>query len=211
MNTTRRTSCEGTSGPRCTRAQQMSPHRPQASRAEHMRSWRHAHARLVTTHLTNQGSPPMPTPHKCRVDDAEESAGDDEEGGEEADGGEAEGAAEGGAEDGAESGDSLDEAVASGRGGGGQLVGLRRAHAAPGVETGERPPFWFEPCEVWEIRGADITVSPKHRAAIGLVHADRGLSLRFPRFIRKRPDKSIAEATTPEQLAEMWRRQAQRA
>ena len=85
---------------------------------------------------------------------------------------------------------------------------LRLACAAEGVETGERPPFWFRPCEVWEIRGADVTVSPVHRAALGLVHPERGLSLRFPRFIRKRPDKRLADATTPEQLAAIYRRQA---
>ena len=45
---------------------------------------------------------------------------------------------------------------------------------------------------MWEIRGADVTVSPVHRAALGLVHPERGLSLRFPRFIRKRPDKRLA-------------------
>ena len=89
----------------------------------------------------------------------------------------------------------------------GSSGGRRRATAAAGVETGERPPFWFEPSEVWEIRGADITVSPVHRAALGLVHESRGLSLRFPRFIRKRADKRIADATTPSQLAEIYRRQ----
>ena len=41
---------------------------------------------------------------------------------------------------------------------------------AAGVETGERAQFWFEPCEVWELRGADVTVSPVHMAAAGLVH-----------------------------------------
>lgn len=80
---------------------------------------------------------------------------------------------------------------------------------APGVDTRESPPFWFEPVEVWEIRGADVTVSPKHMAGRGLVHPNRGLSLRFPRFIRKRTDKRIADATTPEQLAAIFRKQTQ--
>ena len=85
---------------------------------------------------------------------------------------------------------------------------LRLECAADGVETGERPPYWFRPCEVWEIRGADVTVSPVHRSSVGLVHPERGLSLRFPRFIRKRPDKRLADATTPEQLAAIFKKQA---
>jgi len=32
---------------------------------------------------------------------------------------------------------------------------------------------WFEPCTVWEVRGADIQVSPVHTAAIGLVDRDK--------------------------------------
>ena len=38
--------------------------------------------------------------------------------------------------------------------------------------------MWFEPTEVWEIRGADLTISPVHKAAVGRLHPDRGVSLR---------------------------------
>jgi DNA ligase-1 len=86
---------------------------------------------------------------------------------------------------------------------------LLRRTAEEGVETNERPPFWFTPTEVWEIRGADITLSPTHMAAVGMVHPQRGLSMRFPRFIRKRPDKRLSDATTPQQLAALFRKQAQ--
>lgn len=51
----------------------------------------------------------------------------------------------------------------------------------PYFSTGESPSVWFEPTEVWEVRGADLSVSPVHRAGQGLVHSDRGMGLRFPR------------------------------
>jgi DNA ligase-1 len=44
---------------------------------------------------------------------------------------------------------------------------------------------------------------------VGMVHPQRGLSMRFPRFIRKRPDKRLSDATTPQQLAALFRKQAQ--
>ena len=57
---------------------------------------------------------------------------------------------------------------------------------------------WFEPKYVWEIRCADITLSPKYCASINLLNEDKGLALRFPRFFRAREDKKAKEATTSE-------------
>ena len=54
------------------------------------------------------------------------------------------------------------------------------------MDAGETPDVWFPATEVWEIRGADLTISPVHRAAVGHVAPDRGCSLRFPRFIQVR-------------------------
>ena len=50
-------------------------------------------------------------------------------------------------------------------------------------------------------------MSPVSVAALGLVSATRGLSLRFPRFIRVREDKGIEQASTPEFLANMYQSQ----
>ncbi|RDW63963.1 DNA ligase-2 [Coleophoma crateriformis] len=76
---------------------------------------------------------------------------------------------------------------------------------------GGYPDVWFEPKEVWEMAFADITLSPVYKAAIGLVSDERGLSLRFPRFLKKRDDKSMEEASTNEFLAGLWRKQEEKA
>lgn len=73
--------------------------------------------------------------------------------------------------------------------------------------SGPRPDVWFEPQEVWEMAFADITLSPTYTAARGLVSEDRGLSTRFPRFLKKREDKGIEEASTSEFLAGLYRKQ----
>lgn len=77
--------------------------------------------------------------------------------------------------------------------------------------SGPQPDVWFEPQEVWEMAFADITLSPVYTAAIGLVSEDRGLSMRFPRFLKKREDKGIDEASTSEFLAGLYRKQGEKA
>lgn len=72
------------------------------------------------------------------------------------------------------------------------------------------PAVWFEPQEVWEVAFADLTLSPTYTAAIGLVSEERGLSTRFPRFLKVREDKSIDEATEAEELATLYRKQEAR-
>ena len=80
-------------------------------------------------------------------------------------------------------------------------------HKPSFIEYSGHPDVWFEPQEVWEMAYADITISPTYIAAIGLVNEEKGLSLRFPRFLQKREDKSIDEASTNEFLAGLWRKQ----
>jgi len=79
------------------------------------------------------------------------------------------------------------------------------------VEYAGSPDVWFEPQEVWEMAFADITLSPTYTAAIGLVSEERGLSMRFPRFLKVREDKSIEEASTSDLLAGLYRKQEARA
>ncbi|GAB7352097.1 hypothetical protein MBLNU459_g2597t1 [Dothideomycetes sp. NU459] len=75
------------------------------------------------------------------------------------------------------------------------------------VEYAGEPAVWFRAHEVWEISFADVTLSPTYTAAIGLVSEERGLSLRFPRFLKTREDKSIDEASTTDFLAALYRKQ----
>lgn len=68
------------------------------------------------------------------------------------------------------------------------------------------PDVWFEPSTVIEILAADLSLSPVYKA--GIDQMDRGISLRFPRFIRVRDDKGIHDATSSDQIVEMYQRQA---
>lgn len=88
----------------------------------------------------------------------------------------------------------------------------RTALAAPKpyYSTSESPSVWFEPTEVWEVVAADITVSPVHHAAMGRVHPERGLALRFPRFIRIRHDKTPEDASDPDTLVALFSKQTRK-
>jgi len=76
----------------------------------------------------------------------------------------------------------------------------------PRVEAKERPDVWFVPAVVLEVIGAEITLSPLHTAGLGLFRKGSGLAIRFPRFTgRFRFDKSSEDATTEQEIIEMYR------
>jgi len=70
------------------------------------------------------------------------------------------------------------------------------------------PDFWIEPHFVLEVKGAEITLSPIHTCCYGLIKEGSGLAIRFPRFTgRWREDKSPEDATTEDEILEMYHSQ----
>jgi DNA ligase 1 len=67
---------------------------------------------------------------------------------------------------------------------------------------------WFDAVQVWEVKVADLSKSSVHRGALGKTgETGRGIGLRFPRFERLRDDKKPMDATTSDQILEMYYQQ----
>jgi DNA ligase-1 len=92
-----------------------------------------------------------------------------------------------------------------------RLRAFRADRRPPRVDSKLEPDVWLEPRAVLEVLGAEITVSPVHTCAWGMVREGAGLAVRFPRFTgRWRDDKGPEDATTSKELLDMYRRQAKR-
>ena len=79
---------------------------------------------------------------------------------------------------------------------------------SPRVEARVESEAWFEPKIVVEIIASEITLSPIYTAGLDLVRKDSGFALRFPKFTGKiRDDKSPEDATTIQELLEVYQRQ----
>lgn len=76
------------------------------------------------------------------------------------------------------------------------------------VITNMKMDMWFKPKLVLEIIASEITLSPSHTAAFGLIRDDFGLALRFPKYSGKiRYDKNPEDSTNSEELIKLYKRQ----
>lgn len=88
-----------------------------------------------------------------------------------------------------------------------KLEDYKVEHEPARVESEIEPSFWFQPNQVVEIKGAELTESPIHSAAKNQISENKGLAIRFPRFINFREDKSAEESTSITEIIDMYKRQ----
>jgi DNA ligase-1 len=88
------------------------------------------------------------------------------------------------------------------------LEEIQLTHRHPRVDSGMRMDVWFEPKIVIEVSASEITLSPSHHAGYSSIREKYGLALRFPKFTgRIREDKNPEDATTVEELINMYKHQ----
>ncbi|MEM2869587.1 MAG: ATP-dependent DNA ligase [Thermoplasmata archaeon] len=90
------------------------------------------------------------------------------------------------------------------------LGALRCPNKHPRVESTMKADYWLVPSVVYEVLGAEITLSPVHTAGLDKIRKGAGLAIRFPRLKQPRPDKGPEDATTVQELIEMYERQLKR-
>jgi DNA ligase-1 len=93
-----------------------------------------------------------------------------------------------------------------------EMPELLRKHEVPRkhsrVQSMLEADVWFEPAVVLEVLGAEITLSPIHMCAMDSIRKGSGLAIRFPRFTGNyRTDKAPEDATTSDEIVEMYRSQ----
>ena len=82
----------------------------------------------------------------------------------------------------------------------------------PRVRPGIDMDVWFVPTKVLEVVGAELTLSPIHKAAWGALKEGAGLAVRFPRYTGKmRDDKKPEQATGLDELIQLFKNQGHRA
>jgi DNA ligase 1 len=87
-----------------------------------------------------------------------------------------------------------------------RLSPLIRTQQPARVDSRVPADVWFEPSLVMEVLSAELTLSPNHTAGWGQLKDNAGLAMRFPRFTgRWRDDKEPQDATTTQQLVELYR------
>ncbi len=89
-----------------------------------------------------------------------------------------------------------------------KLKGMQLNAIDKRVSSNMQCDFWFAPVEVLEVVGAEVTLSPVHTCGFGLVRANSGMAIRFPRYTGKwRTDKKSEAATTTHEILEMYEMQ----
>jgi DNA ligase-1 len=83
-------------------------------------------------------------------------------------------------------------------------------HQLPSIDCPSElvPDVWITPSIVCSIRADEITLSPLHRA--GKTEKMSGYALRFPRIMAYRPDKSATDATTAQEVVDLYQQQKQK-
>lgn len=78
------------------------------------------------------------------------------------------------------------------------------------IEKNGYPDVWLSPELVFEIKAADIQISPIYKCSKNELkdEQNKGLGLRFPRFIRWRKDKNPTSATDSKFIFEIYKSQA---